>query len=47
MTASKSLSPVSNVIYLEQRAVFLEKDREMEVAHSVAATGGETEVNAE
>ncbi|BFG31311.1 hypothetical protein CerSpe_175850 [Prunus speciosa] len=26
-----------------ERAAFLEKDREMEVAHSVAATGGETE----
>ncbi|WCJ25819.1 Ubiquitin carboxyl-terminal hydrolase 3 [Euphorbia peplus] len=26
-----------------QRAAFLENDREMEVAHSVAATGGETE----
>ncbi|KAH7549661.1 hypothetical protein JRO89_XS13G0063200 [Xanthoceras sorbifolium] len=26
-----------------ERAVFLEKDREMEVAHSVAATAGETE----
>lgn len=27
-----------------QRATFLENDREMEVAHSVAATAGETEV---
>lgn len=27
-----------------QRALFLENDREMEVAHSVAATAGETEV---
>lgn len=27
-----------------QRAVFLENDREMEVAHSVAATAGDTEV---
>ncbi|KAL5748416.1 hypothetical protein ACOSP7_025458 [Xanthoceras sorbifolium] len=28
-----------------ERAVFLEKDREMEVAHSVAATAGETEAS--
>lgn len=28
-----------------ERAVFLENDREMEVAHSVAATGGETEAS--
>lgn len=28
-----------------QRAKFLENDREMEVAHSVAATAGETEVS--
>ncbi|KAJ8774413.1 hypothetical protein K2173_012719 [Erythroxylum novogranatense] len=28
-----------------QRAVFLENDREMEVAHSVAATAGETEAS--
>ncbi|KAH7834675.1 hypothetical protein Vadar_018487 [Vaccinium darrowii] len=28
-----------------ERAAFLEKDREMEVAHSLAATGGETEVS--
>lgn len=28
-----------------ERATFLEKDREMEVAHSVAATGGETEAS--
>ncbi|VVA36936.1 PREDICTED: ubiquitin [Prunus dulcis] len=28
-----------------ERAAFLEKDREMEVAHSVAATGGETEAS--
>lgn len=27
-----------------QRATFLENDREMEDAHSVAATAGETEV---
>lgn len=27
-----------------QRASFLENDREMEVAHSVAATAGDTEV---
>ncbi|GFZ15364.1 ubiquitin C-terminal hydrolase 3 [Actinidia rufa] len=26
-----------------ERAAFLEKDREMEVAHSIAATAGETE----
>ncbi|KAJ7944702.1 Ubiquitin carboxyl-terminal hydrolase [Quillaja saponaria] len=28
-----------------QRAAFLENDREMEVAHSVAATGGDTEAS--
>ncbi|KAI8568625.1 hypothetical protein RHMOL_Rhmol02G0215000 [Rhododendron molle] len=28
-----------------ERAAFLEKDSEMEVAHSLAATGGETEVS--
>lgn len=28
-----------------ERAVFLENDREMEVAHSVAATGGDTEAS--
>mgnify|MGYP004709395465 CR=1 FL=1 len=27
-----------------QRAAFLENDKEMEVAHSVAASGGDTEV---
>lgn len=27
-----------------QRAAFLENDREMEVAHSVAASAGDTEV---
>lgn len=30
--------------YKMQRASFLESDREMEVAHSVAATAGDTEV---
>lgn len=30
-----------------QRALFLENDREMEVAHSVAATAGDTEVRIE
>ncbi|CAN1825412.1 Ubiquitin carboxyl-terminal hydrolase 3 [Linum perenne] len=30
-------------LYYLQRAKFLENDREMETAHSVAATGGETE----
>lgn len=28
-----------------QRALFLENDREMEVAHTVAASAGETEVS--
>lgn len=28
-----------------QRAAFLEKDVEMEIAHTVAATAGDTEVN--
>jgi len=32
------------VIYIIQRAEFLENDREMEVAHSVAAIAGDTEV---
>ncbi|KAG9452172.1 hypothetical protein H6P81_005076 [Aristolochia fimbriata] len=30
-----------------ERAVYLEKDRELEVAHSVAATGGDTEAPAQ
>lgn len=39
------LFPTNVAVLLLQRAAFLENDREMEVAHSVAATGGETEVS--
>ena len=35
----------TNCCMLLQRAAVLEKDGEMEVAHSVAAIAGETEVN--
>lgn len=31
--------------YIPQRAIFLEKDRELEDAHSVAATAGDTEAS--
>jgi hypothetical protein len=33
-----------SILCILQRAVFLENDTEMEVAHSVAATAGDTEV---
>lgn len=43
-----STCQVSNSIFFMsfnfQRAAFLEKDREMENAHSVAASSGDTEV---
>jgi len=33
-----------SILCILQRALFLENDTEMEVAHSVAATAGDTEV---
>lgn len=38
---------VPPLLYVMKRGVFLENDKEMKVAHSVAGTAGETEVSNE
>lgn len=44
MLAKHNAHFVFSIFCILQRALFLENDSEMEVAHSVAATAGDTEV---